>query len=319
MNSLSCVVDNHPRFLTEAILWATCCRKYLPPSAYAISIHFVDTWPEELVSYFRSLEIECVRSSSLLPSAPHCNKIIPFLSDEPFDDDGYTIVTDTDLYIVRDVGEFLTSRRVRAAPNNHCQPPLQLFEAINREAGLHSVVRPGMSLFSGPGGRRETHINNPSGGIVCIPSISRRRTAERWLHWAQWLVDRSDLLQRWRIHVDQVALCLTMEEAGEDIEFLPAHCNAVLDLLAEVSHVYAFHITPGHISRYRRAFKKNKTLKPAFFGHRINGSMARLNDAIVEAVTTARQFEETRDFLPHFHSPGWRGGKYGVKPLGIWA
>lgn len=316
MNDLSCVVDNHPRFLLEAIVWATCCRKYLPRSAYAVRIYFVDNWPEELVSHFRSLDIDCVRSSSLLSSARHCNKIIPFLAEESSDEDGYTIVTDTDVYIVRDVDELLTSRRVRAAPNNHCQPPLRLFEAIGREAGLTNLARPGVSLFSGPGGQRETHINNPSGGMVCIPSAARRGIAQRWLHWAQWLSDRSDLLQRWSIHVDQVALCLAMEEAGEDIEFLPPQCNAVLELLAKVSHVYAFHITPGHVPQYRRAFRSNKTLKPAYFGDRLNASMAKLNEAIVEAVETARRFEETRDFLPHFHDSSWRRDKDRAGPVG---
>jgi hypothetical protein len=306
MNALSCVVDNHPRFLVEAILWATCCRRHLPHSAYDISVYFVDIWPERIVSHFESLGINCMKADVLLSDARHCNKIIPFLSSEDAETYDYRIVTDTDLYIVKDIGEFLRSDRVRAAPNNHCSPPLGVFEAIVRESGLASGLRPGVSLFGDSGGRRETHLNNASGGIVCIPAAKRRRIAERWLHWARWLIEHRKMLQRWSVHVDQVAFCLTMEEAKEDIEFLPPQSNAVLELLAKVSDVYAFHMTSGHIPRYRRAFRKDKTLKASYFGDGARASMERLNDAILEAVEVAQRFEETRDFLPNFHNPAWR-------------
>ena len=306
LNALSCVVDNHPRFLVEAILWATCCKSYLSRSIYDISVHFVDIWPERIVSHFGSLGINCIKNDALLPDARHCNKIIPLLSDADTGGYDYKIVTDTDLYIVKDIGDFLKSGRVRVAPNNHCNPPLHLFDAIVREAGLPNAARPGISLFGGPGGWRETHINNMSAGIVCIPSAIRRRIAERWLHWARWLLEHRQMLQSWSVHVDQVALCLAMEEAGEDIEFLPPQTNAVLNLLATVSNVYAFHITSAHIPQYRRAFRRDKTLKAGFFGKAVGIPMEKLNDAIREAVDVAQRFEETRDFLPNFHNPAWR-------------
>ena len=111
-----------------------------------------------------------------------------------------------------------------------CNPPAHIFRTILLASGLNRPYRPGISLFKGIDGRRETHINNVSAGIIVAPSRRANELARRWKKWALWLVKIEICSDGWAVHVDQVAFALALEELGEDVEFLPPQVNAILHL-----------------------------------------------------------------------------------------
>jgi hypothetical protein len=118
--TLACVVDNHPRFFTELVLWAHCVERHIPRSGFIPIVYFVGHPHAELCDWLSSKKISHRSIDPIVPGSPHCNKIAPFLDAHATD---YTIVSDVDLLFIRDPSNLFDSDRIRAAPNNHCNPP----------------------------------------------------------------------------------------------------------------------------------------------------------------------------------------------------
>jgi hypothetical protein len=281
--TLACVVDNHPRFFTELVLWAHCVERHIPRSGFIPIVYFVGHPHAELCDWLSSKKISHRSIDPVVPGSPHCNKIAPFLDADVTD---YTIVSDVDLFFVHDPSNLFGSNRIRAA---------------------HRPYRSGMSLCRGNLGLRETHINNISAGIVGLPCSKSRGFAARWKHWAEWLVANRSILEQWGKQVDQVAFCLAAEDIREDVEFLPAQVNTILQSLDEIATVYAFHLTSGHIPNYPHLFNADKTMKAFGFAQGVNDALGMLNDCIGAAVRDMLSLSATRDHPANFLNPQWRG------------
>jgi hypothetical protein len=215
------------------------------------------------------------------------------------------VVCDADLYWVCDPSHLLTSGRIRAAPNNHACPPPRIFRSILAACGLDRPYRPGMALFTGSEGLRETHINNISAGVVIAPRDRAGTLAEAWQKWAAWLVRNRHLLEAWGVHVDQVGFALAMEELREDVEHLSPHVNTVLPLLGEISTCYALHLTTGHIPQFPKLFNADRTLVSNGFAAGVRDSLSRLNQRIAEAAAVIAALPSTREHLDKFLNPAW--------------
>jgi hypothetical protein len=301
--TLACVVDNHPRFFTELVLWAHCVERHIPRSGFIPIVYFVGHPHAELCDWLSSKKISHRSIDPIVPGSPHCNKIAPFVDAHATD---YTIVSDVDLFFVRDPSNLFGSDRIRAAPNNHCNPPDFIYKRILAASGLNRPYRSGMSLYRGNLGLRETHINHISAGIVGLPCSKSRGFAARWKHWAEWLVANRSILEQWGKQVDQVAFCLAAEDIQEDVEFLPAQVNTILQSLDEIATVYAFHLTSGHIPNYPHLFNADKTMKATGFSQGVNDALSMLNDCIGAAVRDILSLSATRDHLANFLNPQWR-------------
>ncbi len=299
--ALCCVVDAHPRFYVECVLWALCATRNLP-SHFQPFIYVVGDVPHDLLDWIRSQKIEVRSADPVVAGSPHSNKIAPFLGAHDAD---FTAVCDADLYWVCDPSHLLTSGRVRAAPNNHACPPPRIFRSILSACGLDRPYRPGMALFTGSEGTRETHINNISAGIVVAPKSRARELAEAWRKWAAWLVRNRHLLESWAVHVDQVGFALAMEELDEDVEYLSPHVNTVLHLLREISTCYALHLTTGHIPHFPQLFNGDRTLVVNGMADGVRAGLSRLNERISEAVAVIARLPSTRDHLDKFLNPAW--------------
>jgi hypothetical protein len=300
--ALCCIVDEHPRFYVEFVLWAICVRNSLP-ERFRPFVYSIGEVPRDLLDWAGEFGVQAVLAAPVVEGSPHSNKIAPF-----FDDHGaeFTIVCDTDLFFVADPGELLTSNRFRAAPNNHCNPPPRIFQSILAASGLDRPYRPGVALFKGGEGLRETHINNISAGIVVAPSERAAELAEKWRKWAAWLVKNRGLLEAWGVHVDQVAFALAMEELDEDVEFLPPQINVILHLLGEISTCYALHLTTGHLPAFPHLLNADRTLATDGLAEGVRARLDGLNDGILEAVEVIRALPSTRDHLDKFLNPAWR-------------
>ncbi len=301
--SLECVVDLHPRFFVEVVLWSLCVKRYIPADVAKPVVWFVGDGPDDLIRWLRDKGIETRTASSLLHQAPHCNKIIPFMEAT---ENVAVAVTDTDLYFVDSPVHFLGGDRFRAPPNNHCNPPPFIWRNVLSASGIGRPYRPSLSLFSGIGGMRETFINNVCGSIIFAPTGRSKKFAEKWLNWAKWLIDNREILERWRVHVDQMSFALALEEIGEDVDFLPPQLNTILHLFEQIETPYAFHLTTGHLPNFANRFHEDRTMASDGLSEMMSERIERLNDCIREAVMEMAKLPSTRDHLEKFLNPSWR-------------
>jgi hypothetical protein len=295
------VVDAQPRFYVECVLWALCATRNLPDH-FKPFVYAVGDVPRDLLDWVKRQGVEVRPAASVVEGSPHSNKIAPFFASHDTD---FTVVCDADLYWISDPSHLLASGRIRAAPNNHACPPPRIFHSILSACGLERPYRPGMALFKGSEGIRETHINNISAGIVVAPTDRARALGEAWQKWAAWLVRNRHLLESWAVHVDQVGFALAMEELREDVEHLCPHVNTVLYLLDEISTCYALHLTTGHIPQFPRLFNADRTLVASGLAEGVRAGFARLNQRIAEAVEVIAALPSTRDHLDKFLNPAW--------------
>lgn len=300
--ALCCVVDENPRFYVELVLWVICVRRNLPGNFRPV-LYAVGAIPGDLLAWAGEMGVQVIPTRQLVEGSPHSNKIAPFFDHHHGTD--FTIVCDTDLFFLNDPSGLLTTDRFRAAPNNHGNPPPRIFQALLEASGLDRPYRPGLALFNGSQGLRETHINNISAGIVAAPSARAADLAAPWRRWATWLVQNRGLLENWAVHVDQTAFALAMEEMREDVEFLPPQVNTILHLLGEISTCYALHLTTGHIPAFPQMFNADHTMVTDGLQEGVKAGLERLNNAVREAVEVIRTLPSTRDHLEKFLNPAW--------------
>lgn len=105
--ALCCVVDEHPRFYVEFVLWAICVKTNLPdrfrPLAYAIG-----EVPTDLLDWAEKLGVGVISAVPVVEGSPHSNKIRPFFDDHGMD---FTVVCDADLFFIADPSELLTTSK----------------------------------------------------------------------------------------------------------------------------------------------------------------------------------------------------------------
>ena len=300
--TLACVVDRNTRFHVELILWITAAKKYLPPLDFKLIVYHLGL-PADLVKYTEDREVEMRRMPEVLvEGSRHCNKIYPFLDDHRTD---YTVVTDTDVYFVGESSGFFSSDRLRAAPNFHNVPSPDIFKTVLAASGIGREYRPGLALFPDMHGSRETLLNNINGGVIGLPYRCRKRFALSWTEWAKWLVENREMLRDKAVHVDQVAFVLACEEMGEDVEFLPPQLNSPLHLIEEISTVYAFHLSTGHIPKFPSRFNPDRTLGKEGLSAGVAQAVDRLNLCIREAVVDIAALPSLHGCMEKFLNPGY--------------
>lgn len=301
--ALCCILDQHPRFYVEFVLWVLCVKRRLPSDQVRCIVYCIGAAPEDLISWALGQGIECRIVDVAIPESPHCNKIIPFFESHSTD---FVVVCDTDLFFVSDPSEIFRSERYRAPPNNHCNPPPHIFQQILARSGLGRKYRPGVALFPGNDGLRETHINNISAGLVISPSDRSNVLAGAWMKWAKWLVENREILGDWHVHVDQVAFALALEDLDEDVEFLPPQVNTILHLLDAISTCYAIHLTTGHIPAFPSRFNSDRSLTTTGLKGDMVEIVSRLNEQIRAAAEIIRTLDSTREHFDKFLNPQWQ-------------
>jgi hypothetical protein len=297
---LSAVADNHPRFLCELVLWALCLRNIPIKKRF----YGVGDFPRELISMVEALGVEFRPAQHLIQGSPGTTKLYPFL-----DERGYTnqIVTDLDLFVLKDISCFFRSDVIRLPPNNHAVPPFSVFKDIFSILGITAEIEPGVSLFHGSDGNRETFASNVSAGAIFVPE-SLRDFVQVWFENAKWLSVNREILGRFFHHIDQVSFAVARQRANVPFLFLPPQANAVLQLLPHISELYAIHLTPGHIPGFSKLFLPDKTLNLEEVNPNIRSALSRFNEVVSEAVGILKMIPETRAFLPNFLNPAWRRG-----------
>ncbi|MCF6226079.1 MAG: hypothetical protein L3J22_07240 [Xanthomonadales bacterium] len=298
---ISVIVDNHPRFFCEYVLWVLCAKDSL---SIPKRVYFINNKHESLIRFSRKNGIDVKFADQLIPEAPHCNKLIPFLDEDKFENQ---IVSDTDLFFSRDVACFFSSDLVRLPPNNHASPPLSIFEKLYKFAKFNKTPELGTALFEGENSR-ETFKGNVSAGLIFIPK-KLNYAAKLWYERAKWLSENKTILGRFANHVDQVSFAMMVHQHDIPFSHLPAQTNAILELLPQIQSVYGFHLTSGHLPNFKHFLNKDKTLNSDIINSSIRTDCEFINKRILKSIELLYKMPETSGFVENFLNSDWRRGE----------
>jgi hypothetical protein len=299
---ITTVVDEHPRFWCEFILWLISANTHMRNPK---RVYFIGDTPGVLVDFAKANNCDIRFSEPLIPGAPHCNKILPYLDPNGFLDQ---IVTDADVFVTADISKFFHPEKVRLAPNNHGNPPLEIFENLFNLLDLPMRPEPGVALFPGMNGNRETYAGNVSAGVIAIPR-SRRDFAVKWKDRAKWLHNNDDQLGRYKVHVDQVSFAIAAAECDLPFAHLPPQTNAILQLLPHIEQLYALHLTSGHITGFPEWFNTDSTLCTGKINGRIADQLEYFNTLVRRAMSEIDKIKPLADFKENFLSPNYDRNK----------
>lgn len=173
-----------------------------------------------------------VRSVALRPGpdGKYCNKINQCFTLDAFDFD-VLVACDTDLAILRPLDDIANPHAVRAKRVDSENPPLSVLEDLRAFLGI--TQRPAIVAPScAPAGR--TYLLNCNGGMLMIPKRYVPALGRSWLDCATRLLMHAKLMQRWAMHIDQVAWAFAMMQLDLPFDELPIEYNFPLGIAGQV-------------------------------------------------------------------------------------
>ncbi len=227
----SCFVDNQPRYIKQSFRFLFSllrCGKSLDNIFFGINQDIDDTYSEILTQCCGLKNIS--QHATFTTASKPANKWLQ-LCDKNLYNFSHVIINDCDkVYIKFD--EKWADNSVRACkfvPRPSFSVFEELFEFYNLGQARFFLDHPDpKDEHKDP----RNYVNNHNGGLIIIPSHLLKTVTTRWKHYIDTLHDNISLLDQNSRNLDQVAFALTMEETGQDINFLPK----TLDIGMGVKH-----------------------------------------------------------------------------------
>jgi 2-polyprenyl-3-methyl-5-hydroxy-6-metoxy-1,4-benzoquinol methylase len=160
---------------------------------------------------------------------PYCNKIQQCFSGA-FDGYEKVVLTDCDVFFLRPLRipeSGIFAGKVVDTEN----PPLAILRRVYEEAGVapRSIAAVSCPLSDA----EQTYASNLNGGMYVMDAALLPNIGRHWKRWATWLIERIGLLERYRMHVDQIALALALDELAIDVTALRIEDNFPVHLPRE--------------------------------------------------------------------------------------
>ena len=221
----SCVVDDTPQIWSSLLPWLATAIDVAGIPAHRLHLHHVCPLRPEFDALCAKLGVRRLAIERFDQRSPHCNKIRQCETD--FGDVDRVVLTDVDIVFARppplESIDAPVAGKLVDAPN----PPIDVLRKVFLEAGLR-LPPTRSNRFQTP--RREwidfdTPVGNFNGGVYVMDPGRLTAFGPRWARWATWLLERTGLLERWSVHVDQVAFCLGLAETGWDAQLLADEWN----------------------------------------------------------------------------------------------
>jgi hypothetical protein len=210
--TISCVVDEKPRFHFDALRWYASLTRVAGVDPSDLVVHVVGDRSSAQLRYLKSRGVS-IRGVELFDARhPHCNKVSGALNLAQSSSNGLIVLTDTDLAFVEDPravevpGHGIASRLVSWAV-----PTVEVFARIFEEAQLEL---PPIIPLEWPEDAL-TVAGNGNGGLYLVPGEILPQVANGWERWSRWLLERLDLFgQVKRRGLDQVAMVMALTSEG---------------------------------------------------------------------------------------------------------
>ncbi|SFA50009.1 Methyltransferase domain-containing protein [Paracoccus halophilus] len=222
--AISCVIDRHPRFLTQAWLLLASLRSAGiagddPGTALVVHVPR-DMANDARLDRLRGLGavIEPYDAFAEGPGA-YCNKLVQFRTGL-LQQAERVLLLDADLLFLRDPRPLFDDRAVRAKIVDSAQPPAEKWRPLFAQAGFPdpatapATLRPDLQVPA----------RNCNGGAYFLPRAAFAALAEAWPRWSRHCLAQQALLGDHLHHADQLGFALAMQEL--DLPFLPLDVGA---------------------------------------------------------------------------------------------
>ncbi|WP_159017327.1 class I SAM-dependent methyltransferase [Cognatiluteimonas profundi] len=216
----SCLVDDTPQIWSSITPWLATAVGLAGIDPTRMYVHHVCPLRPEVASLCAALGVNVVAVPAFDARSPHSNKIRQCQGD--YGDADRVALTDVDIVFARDVPLATITAPVAGKLVDGPNPPVAVLERIFAEAGMAVPARFACGSWNAQSQRIafETVGGNFNGGLYVVDAPLLAALGARWAHWAHWLLDRVELLDKWRVHVDQVSFCLALAEAGKAFQIL---------------------------------------------------------------------------------------------------
>jgi 2-polyprenyl-3-methyl-5-hydroxy-6-metoxy-1,4-benzoquinol methylase len=221
----SCVVDSHPKFEWQALLWAHSLLRNGNCRADNLKIHCLPGVTKNFRESLNRLNVEIIEILPFEGGHVYCNKIQQCFSGA-FRGFDKAVLTDTDLFFLSPPSvpdEAVFAGKTVDLP----VPPLKILQSIYRIARIpfpkEVLVECALS------DEEKTFQSNVNGGFYYMDASLIQELGRTWKKQALWLIDHGSS----NVHVDQVALAMALDVLNVDIKLLSAEINCPIHLPEE--------------------------------------------------------------------------------------
>jgi len=216
----SCVMDQKPRYLSQARLFVQTLIAFGGCSGPDIVIHGVGEPDERSSAFFNSLGVPVVRVEPTDSRHPHSNKLAQ-LGSSALESADFVVLCDCDLAFCADIRDVIGRSSVRAKIVDYANISLEQWASIYSAAGLPLPTHLATSTYD----EKPTLANYCNGGLLVLPRSVYRELKGAWPRWNRYLLDRPSLLEPFTFFTDQVSFTLALSELGRDVEPLGLEYN----------------------------------------------------------------------------------------------
>lgn len=224
----SCVVDNKPKFITQAITWINTILITGTAKKEEIIIHVVNDINKNFLDYLAQLNIQFVEVDSFgLGNAVYCNKLQQLDTDKLYESKKI-VLCDTDVAFLSNVRDkFLSIKKVGAKVVDRSNPPTELIEILFRKIDV-----PIQRYINCSFGENLTVYGNCNGGIYIFESSFLKKIKSDWKKYSTEILKEEELLGKTVKHADQLGFSAVINKLNVSIDKL------------EITHNF-----PAHLSR----------------------------------------------------------------------
>ncbi len=215
----SCVVDQDPRFIRQALVWASSLLAYARQEPDTILVHTIGTLDSKYSRILESWGIETYPVQPFDPRHAKSNKLSQLENESLYSAD-YAVLCDCDTAFCGSISPWIEGDciRARSASREGLRP--HQWERIFRTAGLELPAWTGALLTGGK--TLPTYCN---GGLYIVPRVILQDLRKTWCKWDRWLLDNFEGLRPVAAYIDQISFALSCEELGFHINYLPIELN----------------------------------------------------------------------------------------------
>ena len=227
--AFSCIVDAKPIFEWQAFILAKSLITNVRCEPGDIKVHCLPGVTKNFINLLSNLSVNIVPIEPFDGNHPYCNKIEQCFSSALL---GYdkVILMDCDLFFLSKPA-LSDQSKFAAKTVDMPLPPLYILKEIYREANLPfpREVPVGCALSD----TDLTFEHNLNGGFYYIDLSILDSLGKTWKKFAHLLLSSGVELERYKNHVDQIAMGLALDELGINVQSLSAQINFPVHLPKE--------------------------------------------------------------------------------------
>lgn len=217
--TFSCIVDRDPKFIRQALVWASSLLAYARQDPDTILVHTIGSLDSKYSQILHSWGIQTYPVQPFDLRHAKSNKLSQLGSEALYSAD-YAVLCDCDIAFCGSISPWIEGDciRARSAFREGLRP--QQWEQLFRTAGLKLPAWTGALVTGG-----KTLPSYCNGGLYIIPRMILHDLRKTWCKWDRWLLDNFDGVRPVAAYIDQISFALSCEELGLRINYLPIELN----------------------------------------------------------------------------------------------